>query len=302
MTPASVEIRETASFTITVDFVRGQGDPSRPFRTMIDLMGALARFDRDLVKSIDATIEPVLLLENVKAGSIKSIFISVLKSTDDTALRSGDWKRIVGEYAVRAKYILLKKLDSAGNVTEPQLLEEIQAQLLREAEKTDVLFLPGYAPISRTKLAEHIIEVTASLKYLDLDDSATYESGETTPVPFNRSLRIDASEIAELLAIQTITNDNELILKVKKPDFLGSSMWEFHYDGHTIEAKILDSVWLADFHEDGAGLRPGEALRAMVRIEIAYDDQNESLPPKYAVLEVLEVIPPPPQIEQLRLR
>jgi hypothetical protein len=93
MLPARVEIRETAAFAITVDFVRGKGDPSRPFRTMIDLMEALARFDKDLVRSIDVSIEPVLLLEDVEAGSIKSWFISVLRSSDDTALRSGDWKR-----------------------------------------------------------------------------------------------------------------------------------------------------------------------------------------------------------------
>jgi hypothetical protein len=60
---------------------------------MIDLMEALARFDKDLVRSIDVSIEPVLLLEDVEAGSIKSWFISVLRSSDDTALRSGDWKR-----------------------------------------------------------------------------------------------------------------------------------------------------------------------------------------------------------------
>jgi hypothetical protein len=36
----------------------------------------------------------------------------------------------------------------------------------------------------------------------------------------------------------------------------------------------------------------------MVKIEMAYDDQNESLPPKYTVLEVLEVIPPPPPKEE----
>ena len=78
-------------------------------------------------------------------------------------------------------------------------------------------------------------------------------------------------------------------------------MWEFHYDGHTIEARIQDTGWLAKFHGDGAGLRPGGALRAIVRVEVAYDDQNESLPPKYTVLEVLEVIPPP-QGEQLLLQ
>jgi hypothetical protein len=300
--PATEEVLESSAFALTVDFVKGKGDPSRPFRTMVSLIEALGRFDRDLVKSVDFTIEPVLLLENVEAGSIRSWFISILRSSDDAALSSGDWKRVVGEYTVKGKYALLRMLGSAQSVTDQNLLEQIQSQLLLEAENTNVRGLPGYAPMSRTRLAAHIADVTASLEYLGEGDSATYQSRIEPPVPFNRSLRVNDAEMTELLSIRTVINNNELILKVKKPDYLGSSKWEFHYDGRTIEARIQHAEWLARFHDDGAGLRPGGALRANVRVEIAYDEQNESLPPKYTVLEVLEVIPPPPHREQLLLQ
>jgi hypothetical protein len=116
-------------------------------------------------------------------------------------------------------------------------------------------------------------------------------------------LRVDDAEMTQLLALTTVTNENELILKIKKPDFLGSSKWEFRYDGHTIEAKIQDFSWLDSFHENGAGVRPGGALRAIVRIEVPYDEENESLPPRYTVLKVEEVLPPPSEKkEQLRLQ
>src|ERR1035437_1218465 len=115
--PATEEVLESSAFALTVDFVKGKGDPSRPFRTMVSLIEALGRFDRDLVKSVDFTIEPVLLLENVEAGSIRSWFISILRSSDDAALSSGDWKRVVGEYTVKGKYALLRMLGSAQSVT-----------------------------------------------------------------------------------------------------------------------------------------------------------------------------------------
>ena len=290
--------RDTSAFAITVAFVKGEGDPSRPFRAMVALTEALSRFDADLVKSVDVGIEPVLLLEDVEAGSIRSWFVTVLRSADDTALKSGDWKKIVGEYAVKGKYALLKRLEGAESVTDPKLLEEIQAELLIYAEKTNVRGLPGYAPMSRTRLAAHIADVTASLEYLNDGDSATYETRDGQMVPFNQTLRVDEAEMTELLTVRIVSNTNELILKIKKPDFLGSSMWEFRYDGHAIEAKIQDLVWLGDFQDDGAGVRPGGALRAMVRVEIAYDEENDSLPPKYTVLRVLEVLPPPPRNDQ----
>ncbi|MHB1630288.1 MAG: hypothetical protein ACYCVB_18280, partial [Bacilli bacterium] len=59
----AIDLRQFAAFAIKVDFVKGHGDPSRPFRTMVDLTAAFASFDRDLVKSVDATIERTALGE-----------------------------------------------------------------------------------------------------------------------------------------------------------------------------------------------------------------------------------------------
>lgn len=293
-----ITLSDFAAFAITVDFVRGKGDPSRPFRTMVELTEALARFDKDLVKSVDHTIEPVLLLENVEAGSIKSWFISVLRSSDDSALGSGDWKKIVGSYAVKGKYALLKWLDGAQSITDPKLLDNIQSELLIEAEKTNVRGLPGYIPMSRTRLAAHIADITSSLTYLDDGDSAQYESPQEGIIPFNQALRVNAEELTGLLATRTIVNEGEMILKIKKPDFLGSSMWEFRHEGHPIEARIADHEWLTSFQENGAGVLPGGAIRAIVRIEISYDMENDALPARHTVIKVLEVLPPsekPPQ-------
>jgi hypothetical protein len=107
--------------------------------------------------------------------------------------------------------------------------------------------------------------------------------------------------MTELLTTRVLKNKNEMILKVKKPDFIGSSMWEFQYEGHTIDAKILDENWLATFQRDGLGIRPGSALRAVVEIEVAYDEENEALPAKYTILNVLEILPPSPPITQLSI-
>ena len=268
---------------------------------MIDLMDALARFDRDLVKSVDVTIEPVLLLEDVEAGSIKSWVSTILRSTDDDAIRSGDWKKVVGDYLVKGKYFLLEKLHGVETITQPRLLDEIQSGLLLEAEKTNVRMLPGYAPMSRTQIAAHVADLTSSLEYLEEGDAALFESRDGTPIPFNRRIRVDEGEINEMLATRTILNEIEMILKVKKPDFLGNSMWDFNHEGHPLSASILDQGWLTEFREKGLGVRPGVALRSLVRLEVSYDDENEALPARYALLKVYEVIPPKPPREQLTL-
>lgn len=301
MIPARPETRENASFAITVDFVRGEGDPSRPFRTMTSLMKSLSRFDRDLVKSVDIAIEPILLLEDVEAGSIKAWVATVLRSSDDDAIRSGDWKRVVGDYLVKGKYVLLEKLEGARSISEPKLLDDIQLALLQEAERTGGQTLLGYTAMSRAEIAAHVADVTESLEYLIEGDSATYESRDGEPVPFNVGLRVNEVELDELLTVRTITNHAQMILKIKKPDFLGASMWEFNYEGHPLQASVVDREWLTAFHKNGLGVRPGAALRADVELQTPYDDANDALPTRYLVVKVHEVIPPEPPPDQLKL-
>lgn len=269
---------------------------------MVDLIEALRRFDRDLARSFDATIEPQMFLEDVESGSIKAWIAEVLKSTDDEALKSGEWKKVLGSYLVQAKYLVLGRIEKSASITEPQLLERIQSDLSNETAQNGLGLLVGFTPLSRTQLAAHIADITTSLQPLRSGDTATFESVGRTPVPFNPQLRVDADEIQNLLETRTIENDVEMILKVKKPDFLGSSMWEFHYEARTIQASILDTAWLERFRRDGLGVRPGAALRVTVRVRAAYDDENEALPPKYTILKVDEVIPPSEPSRQMFLQ
>jgi hypothetical protein len=292
MLPARRDIQDRVSFAITVDFVRGEGDPSRPFRTMIDMLDALASFDRDLVKGIDASIDAQLLLEDVESGSIKSWMLTVLESTDDNALRSGDWKKIVGSYAVRAKYIVIDWLKGAKKITEPGLLESIQQDLLRVAEQTDVRGLPGYTPMPRLTLAAHIVQIMLATSHLQTGDVITYESRDGAPVELNPILEAGGEDLTSLLMSRSVKNTTEMTLKVKKPDFTGHSMWEFHYTGHVIDAKVLDEEWLIKFQKEGLGVRPGSSLRAMVEIELLFDDADKVAFERYSLLKVLEVIPP----------
>jgi hypothetical protein len=187
-------------------------------------------------------------------------------------------------------------------ITRPRLLEDIQAQLALEAERSHLGLLVSYPPLTRTQLAAHIADITTSLEPLTDGDTATFEGIDGEPVRFNPRLRVNEEELNDLLATRTISNVSELILKVKKPDFLGSSMWEFHFDGHAILAGILDETWLQRFRKDGLGVRPGVALRVRVKWEVSYNDEHDALPPKYSILVVHEVIPPPgEQGEQLML-
>lgn len=292
---------DSMTFVLRIDFVKSTGDPTRPFRTMAGLIESLARLDRELAKSIDAHVESSCVLEKVEASSIKAFIRSLMNSVDDSALRSGEWKQILGSFLVKAKHLILASVGDAKSIAEPGLLDRIQMGVLQEAERTMVRGLPGYVPIPRATLAVQIAAITNSMTPLLQQDVATYESPQEPPVVLNRSLLVNEQELESVLATRVLKNKDQMILKVKKPDFIGSSMWEFQYEGHPITARICNDDWLAEFRRDGLGIRPGSAVRALVGIEQAYDENNEALPAKYTILDVLEVIPPSSALTQLHL-
>jgi len=77
-----------------------------------------------------------------------------------------------------------------------------------------------------------------------------------------------------------------MILKVKKPDFLGESMWEFRFSDHSIEAKFLDFDWLKRFREGSVVLRPGDAIRALVESEFRYNHEGEVIFASHKIVTV----------------
>ena len=100
-----------SEFAFEIDFKRGVGPASRVFTATHDFIKACESLDAELVKSIDSSIQTVLVLEDIREGSIKTFLRNMLEATDDDALKSLDWKLQVGKYLVKAKYAVLRWSD-----------------------------------------------------------------------------------------------------------------------------------------------------------------------------------------------
>ena len=58
----------------------------------------------------------------------------------------------------------------------------------------------------------------------------------------------------------------------------------------SISAKIEDEQWLQRFQNRGVDVRPGDALRCRVRVELSYGFDNELLEEKHYIEEVYDVL------------
>ena len=256
---------------------------------MAELIDAFQLIDGELITSVNATIKPVLLLEDVEHGSIRAWLTEMLKAVDDDALKELNLRKQIGAYLVKGKYRLIDFLNGKTKISNRSELLDLQQQLLQDAHDVQAYPFPGYKPVTETQLGAAIRLITAATAHLNRDDSATYLS-RLGSAPFNLSFYMAPEEFDELLTLQTVENRDHLVLQVKKPDYLGQSMWELRHHGRTIEAKILDEEWLKSFQRREIDVRPGDALDCDVNITVRYGFDAGVISDHYDIVRVINVI------------
>ncbi|MCL5743251.1 MAG: hypothetical protein M1541_04865 [Acidobacteria bacterium] len=288
--PDAISMPPAIDFGLKIDFQANTPDPSRVFRAMTGLIEACQAIDLDLAKSISAQANPVLLLEDIRTGSLTAFLRSTLQSIDDEALRTLDWRQIVGAYLVKGKRVMVDFLRDRGTINSREEIYDLERVLSEAARETGALRLPSYSPLPAGRLAESVRILSDATAPLALNDRAIYLSSDGES-DINTSFRVTPEVIEEVLTEQTLVSEREMILKVKRPDFLGEAMWEFRFQGRKISAKVLHAEWLQSFHRGTVTLHPGDALYGVVRETVKYGFDREVIATHYEVVRVLQVIP-----------
>jgi len=285
---------EENEFEIKIDFKPGEGDPARVFKAMSGLIDSFQSLDSHLASSFDIALDASLVLDNISSGSIKAKFRDLIEGIPDEALKEAEWKKILGHFLLKAKYAILKWLQDKDEISHRDDVRVLEHDLVRLAEETDLKQLPAYTSPSAEVLLSGILGVQESLSYLSEGDSATYRYGEHV-VSFNRELQISNEIVRDVLTKEVVKSSSKRIVKVKKPDYLGQSMWGLQYDGRSISAKITDTDWLFLFQRRKLDVKPGDSLRVMLYEEISYGYEGEIVHRHYEVEKVYEIIKPPKQ-------
>lgn len=288
-----------ADFCIEIDFQRGTESPSRVFRAMSELIEAFQAMDAALIESIDPRIEPVTVIEDIESGSIRAWLRYTLHSLDDTAIKELNWKKAVGAYLVKAKYFVIDFMREETEIRSKEQIQQLESQLLTIADQANVTHLPTFSSANRERLIPTIGRITNALSHLGEQDRAIYITHDSR-TELNASFNYVPDKIEELLTQEMITSKAEMILKVKRPDYLGEAQWEFRHASKMIDAKILDIEWLRGFQNRQYDVRPGDSLRVNVEINVKYGYDGEVVGINHNITRVIDVLRTPPQ-EQLKI-
>lgn len=125
-------------FCVKIDFQKNTPHPERIFTTMSSLINSFQYFDENLARSLQVDVHPVLMLEDIKEGSLKTWLSSALKRVPDNSIENLDWKQAIGHYLVKAKYIMINWLDGKTTISDRQQIIDVQHEVLDAAKETGV--------------------------------------------------------------------------------------------------------------------------------------------------------------------
>jgi hypothetical protein len=285
---------EGLAFEIVIDFKPGEGDPARVFKAMSGLIDSIQNLDRHLIGTIDHGLRPELVLEDVERGSLKAKFRSFIEGIPDEALKDGEFKKIAGHFLLKGKKAILDWCSDKAEINSRSSVKALEGELLKLAEETDIKKFPAYSPIQSQALLSDLSKLQESLQGLEPSDNVTYEYG-SEQIGLNKELQISEQVVREVLTQEVLKSSGIKILKVKKPDYLGQSMWGFVYDGRSIDAKITDDEWLFEFQSRKLQVSPGDSLKVKLLEEISYGYEGEVVHRHYEIEKVHDIIKPPNQ-------
>ncbi|NER04782.1 MAG: hypothetical protein F6K17_20345 [Okeania sp. SIO3C4] len=279
-----------ADFGYKIDFARDTEDPGRVFRAMSKLIEFSQVTDKTLIKYLDVEIESNLVLDNIEQGSLIVWLKNILKSADhnqEINIQS------VCSYLVKAKSEIIQFISDRDTIKDNSEFLELEERLKLSAQESETNSLSIYTPPSNKDLLLSIDKLQPPISELQKADKLSYVTKDSS-FPINRKFSLSEESKENLLFKEVSKNEYKMVLKIKKPDYLGESKWIFKHGKRRIEAKIGDLEWLESFRNRDVLIFPGTAIKAIVEVIDKYDFSGKLISTQYTVQKVIEIIPPPP--------
>lgn len=275
---------------VVIKYKPGESHAVDVLQGAIALVDALDRLDHVLLSSVDTSLEPVSVLNDIEKSSLKLLLARALRSVPDDHLHNPDWKKWLGALLVKGKHLLLQRIDA--DAPEIQQAVDLLTEDYRHAPG-----LVGYEPprvadiqgaldgVAKARARFPRQRVLIQTEFGDID------LPETLPPPL--PVPVDPDKLTFMV------NRGREFFKIKQPDMLGQAQWSVLRNGRTVRVDILHKAWLDAYQNRGASILPGDSLECLFEETIVYDDQQNEVERKIAVIEVLRVVSPPHQKQLL---
>lgn len=280
------------TYTIKLDFEPNPKNPSRLFQAMADLINNFYEIDILLAQSINSGLKTTQTLSDLRYGSILGTIKGLIEDPDQETAGGDLEEEQIERYFGQSKNRMLQAMQENQNIDNLEIVNRVSEQIDEIAEETGVKRTVTYARVESLKIAHSLDNLSKSVQNLSTDERASFVSSNEDPMEVSKTCRVDESGIAASEQLEELRTDSEMILKIKKPDFLGNSMWEMYHDGRIIRASILDETWLNRFHRGIEQIAPGTSLRVRIREIYTHDGFGNVVASRHEIYQVIATIRP----------
>jgi len=275
---------------LVIDYKPGKAVAVDVLQGAMDMIHALDKLDATLLSSVDTSLEPVSVLNDVQHSSLKMMLARALRNVPDEQLRNLEWKKWVGGILVKGKYKLLSMIDADAPEIRQALIE-----LEPEYEAPPAKLL-GYKPPQVSDVIGALDGVTKARSRLRGQDvTVQTELGDVSipePTP-------DAPLMLDVESAQTITNSGMELFKVKSLDLLGEAQWTVMRNNRSVKVDMLHKAWLDAYHRREHAILPGDSLKCRFDEKVTYDASGNEVERRLSIVEVMDVVKPPVQNQLL---
>ncbi|AZQ63091.1 hypothetical protein EI427_12840 [Flammeovirga pectinis] len=279
----------TNHIEIKLDYSPNSENPSRLFKSFAEVIDATSKIDSIFSKSVNSNYSQKLILEDIEKGSIVTKLIDWIKINPSNQIDDIQSDENIKNYIQNSREKTYKFIEDKKD--SPEDIQELKNDLESIAEENQVRGSFNYQPPNLIELAETINKISKATNELNDEESYQIKVEEGEPIKIKSdSKQINIDDVENILADNTLENESILFYKIKKPDFLSESQWEFKYGSKTIKAKIFDSEWLKKFQSGSVEVRPGYSLKVKAKSITKYDKNNKLISEKFEIIEILDVI------------
>lgn len=281
--------RIKSAFEIKLEFNKNTENPSRLFYSFAEMLDSINTLDVVIAKTINTSISSKLILNDVEKGSILAKLWNELVISEDGKIEDIHPNENVKEYIEDSRKATINFISS--NKSSVKDLEDLNSEINEIANEKNVSETFNYAPPNLIELARSINNIKDAVNCLDENEGFILTNSNENPSEIikNGSSKIDIELVEKSLTKEEITNNYEAFYKIKKPDFLGDSQWEFKHGNKNIKVKILHQEWLDKFHEGVEIVLPGDSLKVKIKQTNKYNVNGYLISEKIEIIEVLEV-------------
>lgn len=279
-------------YEIKVDFNPENNDPVLIYKAMAASIEYLQKSDDILAKSISKDNKVKISLHRIKEGSLRS-FIRSRTECPENELQSqndeDDLEIKVKEYFARGKRVITQGLLDLGSELNEEQLEEIASKVDTIAKETRIAEQPFYILPSAGDIKDIAVAAEKTASLMDDNSRILYIGKDEQAVELPKKINLEKNLFNDEMR-KILKSERNLILKVKKPDFLGDSRWEMKHGKNRIVCKIVDEGWINRFKNKEVLVFPGDSLECVVEITEEYDELGNLIKSEYQIKEVENVI------------